>query len=141
VTNIQPLILGISRTVVLTLCLGAFALLLGELAWPSNRALLWLAGGSFFGPFLSYFLFYKGMVSLDIGQAAIIRATQPLFVALYSFVLLGALVSRQQFVGGMVILAGVVMILWSNRSAQPLKREWPTAQEYQKLNLEEKIPE
>lgn len=139
ITDILPLILGISRTVVLAFCLGMLAFLADDLVWPTSRAFFWIAGGSFFAPFLSYFLFYKGMVSLEISQAAIIRATQPLFVALYSFVLFGSLVSGQQFAGGMVILCGVVMILWSYRRARSIEQEWLVADEYKMQKVEERI--
>ena len=111
VTQVSPLVLNLARTLILTICLGSASLLTGQLVWPSLTTLLWIGGGSFFGPFLSYLLFYQGMQTLDISKATIIRASQPLFVACYSWVLLGQVISLQQFMGGMVILAGVVLIL------------------------------
>jgi len=115
VTHISPIILNLARTLGLTICLGTLSLFMGELAWPSPHALLWIIGGAFFGPFLSYILFYKGIVTLDISQAAILRASQPLFVALYSYILFGQIISQRQFIGGFVILLGVALILWPRR--------------------------
>jgi drug/metabolite transporter (DMT)-like permease len=112
VSRIEPAVLNIARTGGAAIFIGAIALLLGDLTRPSLEAVLWMVGGAFFGPFLSYILFYKGMATLEIGQAAIIRASQPLFVALYSFVLFGSLITGRQFIGGMVILLGIVFILW-----------------------------
>ena len=111
VANVPPVVLGIARTVVLTLTLGAISFVTGNLTIPSLRAFLWIVGGSFFGPFLSFVLFYKGLKTMDMGQAAIIRATQPLFVAVYSLLLFGTTISGVQFVGGLTILAGVVLML------------------------------
>ena len=60
-------------------------------------------------------------------QAAIIRASQPLFVALYSYGLFGQTVSGQQFVGGMVILSGVVLILLPGSRLRLPKQLWRSA--------------
>jgi drug/metabolite transporter (DMT)-like permease len=78
---------------------------------------LWIIGGAFFGPFLSYVLFYKGLLYLDLAKGAVIRAMQPLFVAVYSLILFGALLSGRQFTGGLLLLAGVTLMLWE-RSAR-----------------------
>jgi len=116
--NVPPAVLGIARTVVLAISLGTLGLLWGQLRLPSLRALLWMVGGSFFGPFLSYLLFYKGLRTMDMGQAAIIRATQPLFVAFYSLLLFGRTLGGVQFAGGLVILVGVTMMLSNGVPAQ-----------------------
>ena len=77
-----------------------------------------MLGGSFFGPFFSFLLFYKGLVTVTISTAAIIRATQPLFVALFSLILFGITIGPVQFIGGLILLAGVVMML----SGRPAKQ-------------------
>ena len=114
VIHISPVVLNVARTLGLMICLSVASLLAGELVWPGRRALLWMLGGAFFGPFLSYLLFYRGMVTLGISQGAIIRASQPLFVALYSFILFGELLHLRQFAGGLIILWGVTMTLWAS---------------------------
>ena len=111
VAKVPPVVLGIARTVVLTIVLGVAGFLAGDLVWPSLRALLWMIGGAFFGPFLSFVLFYKGLKTMDMGQAAIIRATQPLFVTVYSLILFGITIGGIQFAGGLIILGGVVLML------------------------------
>ncbi len=111
VKNLPPNVLGLARTIGLTVILGAIALLTGELTMPSAHTLAWMAGGSFFGPFLSFVLYYNGLKTVDMGQASIIRATQPLFVASYSFALFGIFLSSLQFAGGLIILAGVAFML------------------------------
>jgi drug/metabolite transporter (DMT)-like permease len=118
IINISPAVLGLARTIILTLTLGIIGLLAGKLAWPSLRTLLWIIGGSFVGPFLSYIFFYKGLAYIDMGQAAIIRATQPLFVAVYSLALFGRTIGIVQFAGGLVISIGVFMMLSKGASKQ-----------------------
>ena len=109
---VEPLVLSTARTVVMALMLGLVGLWLGKLAWPGPVTWLWIIGGSFFGPFLSYVLFYRGLRSLDLAKGAVIRSTQPLFVAAYSFILFGTFISVQQFAGGVMMLAGVGLMLW-----------------------------
>jgi uncharacterized membrane protein len=124
VANVPPVVLGIARTVVLMLALGAISFATGNLRIPSPRAFAWIVGGSFFGPFLSFVLFYKGLKTMDIGQAAIIRATQPLFVAVYSLLLFGTTIGSLQFAGGLIILTGVVLML-SGRANEGLSMSNP----------------
>jgi len=111
VKNVPPNVLGVARTIGLTVIMSALALATGELTVPSTTTLLWMVGGSFFGPFFSFVLYYNGLKWIDMSQASIIRATQPLFVAGYSLALFGSLISPLQFIGGMIILVGVVLMV------------------------------
>jgi drug/metabolite transporter (DMT)-like permease len=112
VIMVRPLVLSTARTLVMSVMAGLVALAAGQLTWPSPTAWLWIIGGAFFGPFLSYVLFYKGLVYLDLAKGSVIRAMQPLFVAIYSLILFGTLITLQQFVGGLMMIAGVVFMLW-----------------------------
>ncbi|NJN96096.1 MAG: EamA family transporter, partial [Anaerolineales bacterium] len=110
-----PLTLTIARTLVMMLMLGLFGWAAGDLAWPSLPTWLWIISGAFFGPFLSYMLFYKSLHYLDLSKGAVIRATQPLFVAVYGLALFGTVINFQQFFGGLVMTAGVVLMLWERK--------------------------
>jgi len=112
---VQPLILSTSRTIVVSLMLGLISWTTGQLVWPGPVAWLWIIGGSFFGPFLSYALFYKSLFYLDLSKGVVIRSTQPLFVAGYSFILFSTVIAPQQFMGGVVMLIGVTLMLWERR--------------------------
>ncbi|MEW5957303.1 MAG: DMT family transporter [Chloroflexota bacterium] len=114
VIAVPPLILSTARTIVMGLLLGLAGLAAGQLAWPGVATWLWIIGGAFFGPFLSYVLFYQGLLYLDLAKGVIIRATQPLFVAVYSLMLFGTLITFQQFVGGVLMLVGVALMLWEH---------------------------
>ena len=70
----------------------------------------------FFYSFLSYVLFYQGLRTLDLGKGAVIRSTQPLFVALYSMLLFGTTITLQQFLGGLLMLVGVALMLWQKQT-------------------------
>lgn len=111
VGNIPPVVLGIARTLVLATVFCTLAIASGKLVMPSPRVLLWIIGGSFFGPFLSFIFYYHGLKTLDMSQATIIRSTQPLFVAVYSLILFGSTISSIQFGGGLLMLAGVGLMI------------------------------
>jgi drug/metabolite transporter (DMT)-like permease len=115
VITVPPLILSTARTVVMAVMLGLIGLAAGQLAWPRFSAWLWIIGGAFFGPFLSYVLFYRGLLYLDLAKGVIIRATQPLFVAIYGLILFGTLITFQQFAGGLLMIVGVGLMLWERR--------------------------
>lgn len=116
VHTVPPLLLSTIRTALMTVMLAAIGLFAGELAWPGGFTWAWIIGGAFFGPFLSYVLFYRGLLYLNLSTGAVIRSTQPLFVAAYSLALFGTLITPQQFLGGAMMLAGVMLLLWqSNR--------------------------
>lgn len=121
VVVVPALVLSTVRTIMMSLMLGLIGLVAGQLIWPSLTTWLWIIGGSLFGPFLSYILFYQGLLYLDLAKGAVIRATQPLFVAAYSLILFGTLISTQQFAGGMFMIVGVVLMLWE-RGGTDLER-------------------
>jgi drug/metabolite transporter (DMT)-like permease len=112
IAAVPPLVLSIARTAFMVLGLGSIALVTGQLAWPDLAAWLWIISGAFFGPFFSYFLFYKSLRYLDLAKGAVFRAMQPLFVAIYSYFLFDTIITRQQFVGGLAMIAGVILMLW-----------------------------
>ena len=89
-------------------------LVAGQLAWPNLVAWEWIIAGSFFGPFASYVLFYQGLRYIDLSKGAVIRASQPIFVALYSLALFGVFITAPQFVGGLLMVAGVGLMLWNS---------------------------
>lgn len=113
VAIVDPLILSVARTVVMSSMLGMIGLMVGQLSWPGLTTWFWIIGGAFFGPFLSYLLFYQGLVYFDMARGAVIRgATQPFFVAIYSLILFGTLITLQQFAGGVLMIIGVGFMLW-----------------------------
>jgi O-acetylserine/cysteine efflux transporter len=112
---VPPLVLSTARTLVMTLMLGLFGWTAGQLAWPGWTAWLWIIGGAFFGPFLSYVLFYRSLLYLDLSKGVVIRATQPLFVAVYGLALFGTVITLQQLAGGLIVTAGVALMLWDRK--------------------------
>ncbi len=114
---VPPLVLSTARTLMMGLMLGLIGLLSQQLSWPGMTTWLWIIGGAFFGPFLSYLFFYEALLYLDLAKSAVIRALQPLFVALYGFILFNTFISLRQFFGGLLMITGVVLMLHQKRPA------------------------
>jgi drug/metabolite transporter (DMT)-like permease len=113
VGTVPPLVLSTGRTLIMSMMLGLLGLIAGQFAWPSLTTWLWIISGAFFGPFLSYLLFYQSLLHLDLAKGAVIRAMQPLCVAVYSLILFGTLIDWPQFIGGLAMIAGVALMLWN----------------------------
>lgn len=86
----------------------------GLVDWPGiARGLPLIAAAAMAGPFLARTLFLHCLKHLDISRAALINQSQPLFVALYSSVLLRTLPSRREWTGGLLILGGaLILVSW-----------------------------
>lgn len=70
-----------------------------------------IIAGAFVGPFLSFVLWYEALARLEVSRAAVVGAGQPFVVTLYALILLGTLPQPRQLVGGLVTVAGVVLLL------------------------------
>jgi len=99
------------RSLLMCLFTAAYALIAGKWTSPHPRELLLIGGGAFFGPFLSWLLLMIALTHADASKLAIIRNLQPLFVVLYSLVILGTAPTSRQMLGGAATVAGVLLIL------------------------------
>lgn len=72
---------------------------------------------AFFGAIGRFFSF-KSLSAVELSKFGVIRATVPLFVALYSFVFLQVPPTGQQMVGGMVVVVGIVVLSWTPSISQ-----------------------
>ena len=77
---------------------------------PSASHLIVLVLGAFFGPFLGQTLYFYALRYIALSELGTLRATQPLFVAVYASVFLGMMPSPKQFVGGIVVIIGAVLM-------------------------------
>lgn len=117
-SNIQvitPTMLAINRAVFLL----AFAFLMlgitGQgLAIP-GKALLNIAIGSFFGPFLTSIGQYSALKYIQASRSAIIQSTTALFVLVGAYLIFGRFPLGYQLVGGALTIAGPMWLLFVHR--------------------------
>ncbi len=99
------------RSLLMSLLTAAYATLAGRWMSPTPRELLLIGTGAIFGPFLTWVLLMHALARAEASKVAIIRNAQPVFVALYSLVIFGALPAPRQMLGGLLTIAGVLLIL------------------------------
>lgn len=90
----------------LPMVIGSGALL--EFITP--RSALLIAAGAFIGPFLSFLLIYTALRYLQIGLHTIFQSVSVFYTAIFSFLVFGTLPPANKIVGGIVIIAGMVLI-------------------------------
>lgn len=88
----------------------------------NTETLILFIVGTLVGPFLSSYLIFSSLKYIGIGLHTIFQSVSIFFTALFSAVFLGMLPSPQQFVGGLVIVSGVILIgiqtIYSGRKAR-----------------------
>lgn len=107
--RMDPLALGTCRataTFMLLLITVGFSLKL-----PSADALPWLAIGPLLSAFLGYWLFFSVLRTVPVSTAAILLNAHPFFVVGFAFLLFGTFPTALQLLGGILIVAGVLIPL------------------------------
>lgn len=117
-TNIRvltPTILAINRAVFLLVFSVIMLLISGQgLAIP-GKALLNIAIGSFFGPFLTSIGQYSALKYIEASRSAIIQSTTALFVLTGAYLIFGRFPLGYQLAGGAMTIAGPMLMLLAKR--------------------------
>jgi len=126
VKNLDPISVVGGRSLFTLLFLLSYSGLSGRLQtdMPANILLYTFLGG-LLGTFLGILLFYKALSFLQVSKAIAIRSGGPFFTAIYSFLMLSLMPTMTQFIGGTIIVLGIIAI--------SLGKESPK----QKINIEE----
>ncbi|MCC7354679.1 MAG: DMT family transporter [Anaerolineae bacterium] len=111
VADVHPASLVGLRALFTGFFVGLYGVAMGDWQVPSGLSLLYAAAGGFFGPFLSVTLLYYAYRRLPISRASVITAAQPLFVVLYSWLFLSTIPSWQEWLGGLLTIAGLLILL------------------------------
>lgn len=99
------------RVTTAAIVLGAVAAGTGHFHIPTSAShLIVLVVGAFFGPFLAHTLYFYSLRYIGLSELAVMRTTQPLFVALYASVFLGMIPTANQFAGGVLIIIGAILL-------------------------------
>lgn len=115
IKTITPTMLAINRAIFLLLLAIVLLTINGQsLKIPSN-ALVNIIIGSFMGPFLTSIGQYSALKYIEASRAAIIQSTTSLFVVLGVFLYFGHLPMAYQIAGGILTIAGVVVLMLGRR--------------------------
>lgn len=114
VKSIDPLMLVSLRTFYTTVFLLLYAVVFSKLqAFPVNQLPL-LAAGTTINAVVGFVFFYKALELVDVSKVAIIRTLDPFIVVVYVLALFRTLPSAQQFLGGTLVVAGVLVTMYGH---------------------------
>jgi drug/metabolite transporter (DMT)-like permease len=117
IKRIGPTLLALNRAVFLLTLAFILLLALGESFAIPEKALINIAIGSFFGPFLTSVTQYSALKYIEASKAAIIQSSTGLFVLLGAFLWFGSLPIPYQIAGGMLTIGGVTLLMIGKQSS------------------------
>ncbi len=111
IREISPVVLSINRAVFLLLFALVFMLFERQSFQIPMHAFVYILAGSFVGPFLTSIFQYSALRYIPASRTAIVQSTTGLFVLVGAFLIFGNLPAPVQVLGGLVTMAGVVLIM------------------------------
>jgi drug/metabolite transporter (DMT)-like permease len=112
---ITPTMLAINRAIYLLL----FSLLILKITGHSfvipTSALINIAFGSFFGPFITSISQYSSLKYIEASRAAIIQSTTALFVLAGAYFIFGRFPADYQLAGGALTISGAMLLVLGKR--------------------------
>jgi drug/metabolite transporter (DMT)-like permease len=111
IREISPVVLAINRAVFLVLFALAFMIAGRQSFKIPTHAFLYILAGSFVGPFLTSIFQYSALRYIEASRAAIVQSTTGLFVLVGAFLIFGNFPTPVQIFGGLVSMAGVVLMM------------------------------
>lgn len=112
IRDIHPGILTLNRVVFLFVVAVAAVIIRRESLNVSGTAILNMALGSLMGPFLTGLAQYSALKFIEASRTMIIQSTRSLFVLAGSMIYLSILPEMLQLIGGLVTIAGVIVMTW-----------------------------
>ena len=120
---LQPLDPVKATTYIMTGAAGAyslFGLFTGSLRFSFNTQ-AWLAIGGIvlISTVLAVAFFWIGVKWIGPSKTSIISTVEPLFTVLLAWLIFDEVLTAMQFLGGVMIIAGVVILQWPNKTSKP----------------------
>ena len=117
----DPLVLAFTQLAWLTVLVGAWSLVSGDLARLANTPIPWaavlyltLAATS-----LTTWLMAIGQRAVSAPEAAVVYSMEPVWAALFAYLVLGERLGLQGWLGGLLVVAAVITAQWQPPAAEP----------------------
>lgn len=112
IRSLHPGILTLNR-VVFIFTFALFAVVIRqENLLVSGKAALNMGIGSLLGPFMTGLAQYSALRYIEASRTMIIQSTRSLFVLVGSMIYLSILPQMLQLIGGLITIAGVIIMVW-----------------------------
>jgi drug/metabolite transporter (DMT)-like permease len=113
--TLTPTMLAINRAIFLLIFAAVFLKIFGQSIIIPSTALINIAIGSFFGPFLTSIGQYSALKYIEASRAAIVQSTTALFVLLGAYLYFGKFPADYQLAGGMLTITGAILLVIGRR--------------------------
>ncbi len=109
--TITPTMLAINRAIVLLIFSLIILKMMGESFIIPASALINIAFGSFFGPFITSISQYSSLKYIEASRSAIIQSTTALFVLLGAYLIFNRFPADYQLAGGLLTISGAMLLV------------------------------
>jgi drug/metabolite transporter (DMT)-like permease len=99
------------RSVLMLLFIGIFFIILGQIEIIPLKVFIILTIAQVFGVFMSRYLFFEAHKFLPISKLGFLMLSESILTLAGAFIVFGDTVSMQKFIGGSLILAGLLFFL------------------------------
>lgn len=116
VKDIDSLTLAGGRTLYYLLFISIYTFSTGSFQIPPHpNAYLLAALGGFAGAFGAFILFYQSLELIQVSKSISVKTSEPFLTALFSFLIFSTLLDLNQIVGGILIVAGILVLTLGHR--------------------------
>ncbi len=122
IKHINPIVMNHIRITVTFIILLIYVGLTRNIEVPSMNILGIIALGSIAGGIIGFILAYKAMELTDLSKISTIQSLEPFVVMLYAYVILGGIPTGYQLLGGLVIVAGVLLLVMARYKPKFIER-------------------
>lgn len=119
IRDIHPGILTMNRVVFIFVFAASVMVIRHETLVISGKAAFNMALGSMLGPFLTGLAQYSSLRFIEASRSMIIQSTRSLFVLVGSMIYLSILPEMLQLTGGLITIAGVIVMTWGKMRFRP----------------------
>ncbi len=111
IKQINPIVMNHVRLMFTFIVIAVYVGGSRSLEIPSLNIFGIIALGSIAGGVIGFILNYKAMELTDLSKISTIQSLEPFIVALYSFIILRTIPTGYQFLGGIIIVAGTLLLV------------------------------
>jgi len=115
IQTVTPTMLAINRAIFLLIFSAIFLKVMGHSLLIPASALVNIAIGAFFGPFITSFSQYSALQYIEASRAAIIQSTTALFVLIGAYFYFGKFPADYQLAGGILTITGAMLLVVGKR--------------------------
>ncbi|MBI4014465.1 MAG: DMT family transporter [Candidatus Aenigmarchaeota archaeon] len=117
VSRVPPMEMNTIRLLFMLVFVSALGIATNTLVPPPIEALPFLVVAGLTGPFLSFYLYFKALKTVELSKVALISSIEPLAILIASYIVLGEVMTLREAVGSVVVFIGVMAIMLSRHAS------------------------